>query len=85
MEKLLESAAVQAPGLVVLVILVIVFLKHMRERDVSIESMNRENLEARAHSRSVIEHNSEIVGHNSEICAQMTATMKELITKISNV
>lgn len=72
MEELLKVAITQVPALAVLAVVVMVFLKHIRASDA-------DNLEARNHSRGVIEKNSEVVGRNTVACEEMTRTMREFL------
>lgn len=69
MEKILENAIVQAPGLVVLVVLVWVFLKHISERDKSylnaMKDLHHEHIAAREQSQAVVKENTEVLQHNT--------------------
>ncbi len=75
-----------APPLVVLVAVVWVFLKHLKDRDEQFASVvrqiNSENLEARLSSRSVIETNSEVLAKNIETRGELMEVIRELKEKL---
>lgn len=81
MEKILTEAANQAPALVVLVFLVIVFLRHIKlindANAAMIREIHAENIDARRHSAEVIEKNTEAVGRNSEVMEETTRAIRE--------
>lgn len=58
MEKFIETAVTQAPGLVVLVFLVKTFLGRDKERDAFIQQLHQEHLAARGESRDAIKENT---------------------------
>jgi len=74
MEKILEGAIGQAPSLVVLVVVVVVFLKHLRDRDKEFSAVVREIAErehdARKQSREVIAHCTNIIERSAVVMGQ---------------
>lgn len=58
MEKFLETATAQAPGIVVLYLLVQTFLRRDKERDSFIQQLHAEHLAARGESREAIKDNT---------------------------
>ena len=66
MDDLLKTAVSQAPGLVVLVIIVTVFLKYMSKRDELIKGLTDEHLAERKIQRDVIERNTIAAGVNTQ-------------------
>lgn len=79
MEKVLESAVVQVPNLVVLGVIVIMFLKQIGKRDEMMKDINRENIEARERSRLVIEKNTEAATSNTGAMNSMTVALQDFI------
>ncbi len=65
MEEILKNALAQAPGLVVLVVLVIVFLKAMAKRDDFIKGLTDEHIAERRLQREVITLNTLAAGTNT--------------------
>ncbi len=65
--KIIENA----PDLGVLTFIVWMFLKHLKGFSLLIRDLNRENTEARSHSREVIEKNTEAMGKNTEAMREM--------------
>ena len=88
MEEILKSAMAQVPALVVLAVVVMVFLRHMRERDqiitATITSISNDSIQARLHSQQVIEKNSLVVGENTSACREMTETMHAFMRERRN-
>jgi hypothetical protein len=58
MDEILKSAVAQTPGLVVLVIVVVVFLRYMGVRDGLIKGLTDEHLAERKLQRDLIERNT---------------------------
>ena len=68
MDKLLDTAATQAPGIVILFLMVNLFLRRDKERDSFIQSLHQEHLLARAESREAIRENT---ASNRDLSAAM--------------
>lgn len=88
MEKILENAVGQAPGLVVLIVLVFAFLKRDRERDVMaverdqfIRQMHEEHLLARKESRDAIADNADATRENTTALGMLRSTVESLTRK----
>lgn len=78
MEKALESLVGTAPGAVAIIIVVILFLKHMKERDTLLRDLHAEHEESRQASRQVIEENSKIIGQHLELSRDLSIVLKEV-------
>jgi hypothetical protein len=75
--ELLKELSPQVATLVVLYLVVRAFLIHNKENMELVQKMNDENIEARAHSRAVIEKNTAVVAENTEVCREMTTSLRE--------
>ena len=71
MEKLLEIAATQVPGLVVLTVLVTIFLRREKERDAFIQQLHAEHIDARRQSVDAIKENTRATLQLSEAIREM--------------
>ena len=65
MEKILENAASQSPGLVIMVIIVMVFVKYLKSRDELIRDINNEAADARREQQRVIQENTVAATQNT--------------------
>lgn len=69
MEKLLEQMALQSPGIVACILIVIFFLRHMkeisRETGKLFKDMHAEHIDARAQSRDVLKDNTQAAKENT--------------------
>lgn len=88
MDKILENAVGQAPGLVVLIILVFAFLKRDKERDAVsiardqfIRQMHEEHLLARKESRDAIHDNAEATRENTNALGLLRSTVEAVTRK----
>lgn len=84
MDKLLETIAVQAPGMAILAIVVIAFLKHLGKKDRAIDEIHRENLVAREQSRIVIEKNTVAATQNTAAMTNMTQVLRDFLKSSRN-
>ena len=84
MNDILEHALNQVPSLVVLVLVVWIFLKHLKERDAAyyaeMAKINSEGLEARLETRKVIEHNTAVIEKNTETRGELLQAIREMRT-----
>lgn len=71
MEKLIETATTQVPGLVVLVVLVRWFLGHMKGRDDFLKDLHAEHMLAREQTREALKDTSEAVRHTSVVLQEV--------------
>lgn len=78
MNDLVIKALTEVPGLAVMAFIVWIFLKSMGKRDEIISEISKDNIEARTHSRLVIEKNSAVVAENTVAMNQMTGTFKDV-------
>lgn len=78
MEKALESLVGTAPGAVAIIIVVILFLKHLRERDVLLRDLHTEHEESRKASRQVIDENSKMIGQHLELSRELSLVLKQV-------
>lgn len=76
MEKLLEQAAQQVPSLVVLVVIVVVFLRHLAERDKVMLQLHAEHEEALKASRDVIKENTAAFAVNTEVLREVVQELR---------
>ena len=78
-----------APPLAVLVIVVWIFLRHLKDRDEQfaavVRQINAENTQARTETNRVIQINSEVVSKNNETRGEMMEVIRELNVKIKNI
>lgn len=76
MADLFSDALKQTPSLTVLVIVVWLFLRHLKERDAAIAEVFRQindaNHEARQESRAIIARNSEVIEKNTAAIARLS-------------
>jgi hypothetical protein len=78
MEKILESLAGTAPSSVAVIIVVILFLKHLATRDEVLKQLHLEHEEARKSSRAAIERNSEVIGSHLELSREISGVLKDV-------
>lgn len=76
MEELLKTAVSQAPGLVVLYFLVLMFLRRDKERDQFIQGLHNEHLAARGESREAIKENTESNRDVSKAIAELSSSVR---------
>lgn len=88
MEEMIKNALAHSPEMAALLVIVWMFLKHLKCRERSYtaaqSALYEESLEARKHSREVIEKNTEAVGHNNAALHEMTQVMQEFIHNHQN-
>ncbi len=77
MEELLKGAISQAPGLVVLVILVIKFLSAMGKRDELIKGLTDEHLTERRLQRDILERNTVAAIRNTQALDNMAHVIEK--------
>lgn len=58
MSKILEQALIQSPGLVALLYMLIIVLRHIEKRDVFIRQLHDEHIQARRESQAAIHDNT---------------------------
>lgn len=78
MDQLLTKLAVEVPALMVMVIIVFLFLKHLRGQNEFIQTLHRESMEARVRTCAVIERNSEVSGENTVALAEVARALRDL-------
>lgn len=94
MDEVLVAAVREAPSLVVLMIVVRMFLSHLKERDealkrrdtVMIDAMNKinlDNLDARQSSRSVISKDVAVIERLAEGKGELAETLRQFSAAIS--
>ena len=83
--EFLKELSPQVATLVVLYLIVRAFLIHNRENMMLLQKMNDESIEARSHSRTVIEKNSAVVAENTVVCRQMTDSLREMVLNCAAV
>lgn len=76
-DKILEAVAGTAPGAVACIIMVRIFLQHMRERDELIKQLHSESEISRMESRNVISENTKALGAQSEILREVAASVSQ--------
>ena len=76
----------QAPPLAVLVLVVYIFLRHLKDRDEqfaeTVREINIENHTARTESRRVIENNSLVIEKSIETRGELMQVIRELREKL---
>lgn len=82
MEKLIETAVNQVPGLVVLTVVVQMFLKFLRGCMDMLKIMHKDHLEAREISRQAIESNIKATADNTEAMMRLSASIHETFQKL---
>ena len=86
MEEHLIEILKSSPPLLVLVVVVWIFLKHLKDRDEQfaavVRQINAENIQARTETNRVIQINSEVVSKNNETRGQMMEVIRELNIKL---
>ena len=93
----MDKLAAEAPGIVAAIIVVIVFLKYLQrkdeanerreeKRDLMFKELNKENIDARNHSRDIIQKNTEAAvhaaeasNHNATVVKEMTKVMEKIL------
>ena len=78
MDKALETLVGTAPSAVAVIITVMAFLRHLKERDVFFRSLHAEHEESRKASRDVIGANTQIMGQHLELGREVAAVLKEV-------
>lgn len=82
---LLNRIAADVPNMVALIITVGLFLRYITKRDEAnkemIEEINRENAEARRHSREIIERNTAAFSCNTAAMTELAHAFEELRVK----
>lgn len=81
MEEILKGAVSQAPGLVVLVFIVVVFLKHMAKRDELIKGLTDEHIAERRLQREVIRENTIAAANNTTALNNVAHMLNETSRK----
>lgn len=69
----------RAPELVGLIVVVWLFIKYLDRRDVLFKELNNENIEARRHSRDVIDKNTATAAANTVAMSEMTLVMRQFL------
>ncbi len=77
MDELLKGAISQAPGLVVLVILVVKFLSAMAKRDDLIKGLTDEHLTERRLQRDILERNTVAAIRNTSALDNMARVIEK--------
>ncbi len=75
MSELWTAVSDKAPNLAVLAFIVWIFLKHLKSYNSFLRDLQNENVEARKHSREVIEKNTEAMGKNTEALREMSQVL----------
>lgn len=78
MEKALETMVGTAPNAVAIIIVVVIFLRHLAERDSLMRALHTEHEESRQASRKVIEENTRVIGEHIERGREISLVLKEV-------
>lgn len=78
MEKALEALVSTSPPAVACIIIVMVFLRHLKERDSLLRDLHAEHESSRTASRLVIDENSKIIGQHLEMMREMSSILREV-------
>jgi hypothetical protein len=84
MEDILKSLGNQAPGMVCQVIVILLFLRYLTQRDSVIRDLTHEHLEERKIQRDVLDRNTMAAGINTAALNNMAHAL-ELWTKNKNL
>lgn len=75
---ILKSMANTAPSAVAVIVVVILFLRAMKDRDALLRDLHKEHEESRQASRKVIEENSKVMGQHLELGREVSEVLKEV-------
>ncbi len=78
----MESLVGTAPGAVAVIIVVILFLKHLALRDQLLRQLHEEHLTSRKASQCAIEENTKVLGQHLELSRELAQVLKEVADNI---
>jgi hypothetical protein len=82
MDKALETLVGTAPSAVAVIVVVVLFLKHLEARDILLRALHAEHEDSRKASRGVIEENTRILGEHLELSREVSEVLREVSENI---
>jgi hypothetical protein len=76
MDKVITELVSSSPAIVAIIIIIILFLRHLSSRDELLRALHTEHEESRRASRIVIEENTRVIGEHLELSREVAGTLK---------
>lgn len=77
-ERILTDAVGQVPGLVVLVVLVVVFMRHLKSRDLLLKDISERCHELQDRAYKLIEKATVVIDKNTETIGACTERLRQM-------
>ena len=80
--KAIETLIGTAPSAAASILVVVLFLKHLKDRDVFLRDLHQEHERSREASRIVIAENTRVLGEHHELSREVSTILKEVSENI---